>query len=186
MNLAVNARDAMPKGGRLTIETANVESTRRTRAATSALRPGRYVMLAVSDTGIGMDEETQRASFEPFFTTKEHGKGHRARAGDGLRHRQAERRRTSWVYSELGQGHDLQGLLPGWAEAVIGPRRPERCRRRHSAGTETVLVVEDEDGGSAADAQDSRGSAATGSWTPERSEAEALFDAHQDAIRSCW
>ena len=98
------------EGGRLTIETADVDLDDGLRArAIPAPAPGRYVVLAVSDTGIGMDAAIQARIFEPFFTTKDAGQGHRARPVDGLRHRQAERRARR-VYSEPGRGTTLQGL----------------------------------------------------------------------------
>ena len=109
MNLAVNARDAMPKGGRLTIETANEDS---------------QVVLVVSDTGSGMDSETAARVFEPFFTTKGNRQGHGFRSGDGLRDRQAER----WGYPGLfgtGAGNDIQNRLTA-AGACVGTR----CRTR--------------------------------------------------------
>ena len=91
MNLAVNARDAMPTGGKLTIETANVSFEDVTSFYGVAVPPGQYVMLSVSDTGTGMDAETQGHIFEPFFTTKPR-KRHGVRIGHGVRHREAERR----------------------------------------------------------------------------------------------
>jgi two-component system cell cycle sensor histidine kinase/response regulator CckA len=144
INLAVNAKDAMPNGGKLTIETANVRLSKKYFAERGIVetQPGPYVMVAVSDTGSGMDEETQKHIFEPFYSTKEKGKG----TGLGLSTVYGivkQNRGFVWVYSEPGQGSTFKIYLPRVKEDVKTDKR-EQPPVDNLVGTETVLIVEDD------------------------------------------
>lgn len=143
MNLAINARDAMPDGGRLLIETSNEELDEAYVQQHPVVRPGAYVMLAVSDTGTGIDPATQARIFEPFFTTKSMGKG----TGLGLATVYGIVKQSGgyiWVYSEFGMGTNFKVYLPAsaeLAEAAVPANRQDVAVK----GSETVLLVEDQE-----------------------------------------
>ncbi|HVW52636.1 MAG TPA: PAS domain S-box protein [Trinickia sp.] len=144
LNLAVNARDAMPSGGKLTIETANCRLDQAYTARFEGLEPGQFVMIAVSDTGMGMSREIIERAFEPFFTTKEVGHG----TGLGLSQVYGFVKQSGGhvrVYSEVNEGTTVKLYLPRLASDVAEHERVEHRPAPQSRGGETILVVEDDE-----------------------------------------
>jgi PAS domain S-box-containing protein len=143
LNLAINARDAMPSGGKLTIETSNIRLD-EDAAAQSELTPGEFVMVAVSDNGIGMTPEVLRKAFEPFFTTKEFGRG----SGLGLAMIYGFAKQSGGhakIYSEEGKGTSVKLYLPRTFRPVEVPRRDRDTGAVAQGAGQSILVVEDEE-----------------------------------------
>ena len=143
INLAVNARDAMPRGGQLILETANVEFPQPQPYRHGTMPAGSYVMLTVTDTGHGMDMETQSHIFEPFFTTKQPGGG----TGLGLAQVYGIVKQSSgyiWVYSEPDMGTTFKAYFPAVQDAAAVDAETQRISEASRRGSGTVLVVEDE------------------------------------------
>jgi CheY-like chemotaxis protein len=143
LNLAVNARDAMPEGGRLTIETGNVHLDEDYAARNAEVTPGEYVMLAVSDTGVGMSPEVAQHAFDPFFTTKDVGRG----SGLGLSMIYGFAKQSGGhvkIYSEAGHGTTIRLYLPRALDERETARKAPAAPMGSAGRGETILVVEDD------------------------------------------
>ncbi len=180
MNLAVNARDAMPEGGKIAIETANVELDETYAKQHPSVRPGSYVMLSFSDTGCGMDAKTKARIFEPFFTTKGPGKG----TGLGLSTVYGTVKQSGgyiWAYSEPARGTTFKIYLPridSRAEALTS-ERPDLVFDR---GTEAILLVEDDDPLRALTAELLRGAGYTVLEAADGNAALEMAERHRNSI----
>ena len=181
-NLAINARDAMPGGGKLTIETANVELGEDYASTHPEAKPGPHVMLAVSDTGTGIDPDTLGRIFEPFFTTKERGKG----TGLGLSTVYGIVKQSGgsiYVYSELGQGTTFKIYFPRVDRPIDWtPERRATERDRVERGSETILVVEDEPAVRALTARILEGAGYTVLHEGDPADAVKLFDGYAGVV----
>jgi PAS domain S-box-containing protein len=180
MNLVINSRDAMPTGGKLTIETSNVDLEESySDGHTASMPPGRYVMLSITDNGCGMTEETKRHVFEPFFTTKAKGKG----TGLGLSTCYGIVKQSGgyiWGYSEFGLGTAFKVYLPR-VDAQPGDVRVQSSSVKLN-GTETILLVEDDDGVRAAIERILRDRGYLLLVARDGNEAKALSDSHAGPI----
>ena len=181
MNLVVNARDAMPQGGRLTIETRNVDRPRSGAPQPAELLPGPYVCLTVTDTGCGMDEATKARVFEPFFTTKELGKG----TGLGLATAYGIVKQSGGsieVESTLGRGTTFRIYLPRVAPDATPARRPRSGANLLPRGRGTVLLVEDEENVRALESLALRSSGYTVLEAGDGEDALKVSEGHAEAI----
>jgi signal transduction histidine kinase/ActR/RegA family two-component response regulator len=181
VNLAVNARDAMPTGGKLTLETANVDLDDSFGRAHVGAAPGPHVQIAVTDTGVGMDAETSARIFEPFYTTKARGHG----SGLGLATVYGIVRQAGghiWVYSEPGRGTTFKVYLPSTA-ARPAPPPPAALPELRPHGDETILVVEDEEAVRTLAARVLKGYGYTVLVAGSAEQGEQLFDAWTSGIQ---
>jgi CheY-like chemotaxis protein len=181
LNLVVNARDAMPEGGRLTLETMNLEVDEGYARDHPDVTPGPHIVLAASDTGFGMDKATQARAFDPFFTTKERGKG----TGLGLATVFGVVKQSGghiWLYSEVGVGTTFKLYFPEMASQGDAPPALAPENKVDEGGSETVLLVEDEEQVRAMAAETLRQAGYTVLEAQNGEEAIALCTRHRDRI----